>query len=67
VTFLASDALIATAALARAVVPLFVFFLGSDRRFVQEMRDQSIKRGSSVKELDDRRDAANCANGSHWW
>ena len=30
------------AALARAVVPSFVFFLDSDHRFVQEMQDQSI-------------------------
>ena len=47
------------------IVPSSVFFLGSDRRFVQEMQDQSIKRGSSVKKLGDRRDAANCASGSH--
>ena len=39
---LGNDAPVAPAALARAVVPSFVFFLGSDRRFVQEMRDQSI-------------------------
>jgi hypothetical protein len=48
---LGNDALVAPAALARAVVPSFVFFLGSDRRFVQEMQDQSVKRGSSAKEL----------------
>jgi hypothetical protein len=47
-------------------VPFFCV-AGRDRRFVQEMQDQSIKRGSSVKELGDRRDAANCANGSHGW
>jgi hypothetical protein len=39
-------------------------YTGRDRRFVQEMQDQSIKRGSSVKEPGDRRDAANGANGS---
>jgi len=53
--------------LTRTVVSFFVFYSGRDRRFVQEIRDQSIKRGSSVKELGDRRDAANCANGSHGW
>ena len=64
---LGNDALVAPAALARAIVPLFVFYTGRDRRFVQEMQDQSIKRGSSAKEIGDRRDAANCANGSHGW
>jgi hypothetical protein len=37
--------------LTRVVAPLFVFYTGPDRRFVQEVTDQSIKRGSSVKEL----------------
>jgi hypothetical protein len=52
---LGNDALVAPAALARAVVPLFVFYTGPDRRFIQEMQDQSIKRSSSVKELGDWR------------
>jgi hypothetical protein len=52
---LGNDALVAPAALARAVVPLFVFYTGPDRRFVQEMQDQFIKRSSSVKELGDWR------------
>ena len=60
---LGNDALVAPAALARAIVPLLVSYTGRDRRFVQEMQDQSIKRGSSAKELGDRRDAANCLNG----
>jgi hypothetical protein len=62
---LGNDALVTPAAFACGVAPLFVFYTGPDRRFIQEMRDQSIKRGSSAKELGDRRDAANCANGSH--
>ena len=33
----------------------------------ERSQDQSIKRGSSVKEPGDRRDAANGANGSHGW
>jgi hypothetical protein len=67
VTFSEMTRLVTPAALAGAVVPLFVFYTGRDRRFVQEMQDQCIKRGSSAKELGDRRDAANCANGSHGW
>src|ERR1700724_209956 len=63
---LGNDALVAPAALDRAIVPLFVFYTGRDRRFVQEMRDQSIKRGSSAKELGDRRDAANCSKWPPW-
>jgi len=64
---LGNDAMVAPAALARAIVPLFVFYTGPDRRVVQGMQDQSIKRGSSVKGLGDRRDAAHGANGRHGW
>jgi hypothetical protein len=63
---LGNDALVAPAALARAIVPLLVSYTGRDRRFVQEMQDQSIKRGSSAKELGDRRDAANCSKWPPW-
>jgi hypothetical protein len=39
---LGSDALVAPAAVVtRAMVPYFVFYTGPDRRFVQEMPDQS--------------------------
>ena len=64
---LGNATMVAPAVFDPAVVPLFVFYTGRDRRFVQEMPDQSIKRGSSVKELGDSRDAANCANGRHGW
>ena len=63
---LGNDALVAPAALARAIVPLLVSYTARDRRFVQEMQDQSIKRGSSAKELGDRRDAANCSKWPPW-
>jgi hypothetical protein len=33
---LGNDALVAPAALARVIVPLFVFYSGRDRRFFQE-------------------------------
>jgi hypothetical protein len=48
---LGNDALVAPAAFDPRCRVIFVFYSGRDRRFVQEKQDQSIKRGSSVKEL----------------
>ena len=75
--------MVAPAALTRAVAPLFAFYPGrigasSKMRIspfflyrpavkVPLQGGEDGKRGASVKELGDRRDAANCANGRHGW